>query len=991
MQNMGKMLSGAMLCLLLFSVSSFAHERSEDDGSILLPAERKSMLAGSEKAQRYLTASKTWQAFVAKHGEWSVQWNEATRTPHRAFGKGVVIDGFESIHQGNIEAATRAFLRDNAMALKASDDDLSLVRAQKIRNKWYVSYRQQYEGLDVLFSEVEFRLHENGKLMAFGVDYYHAIEVYPKPTLSYDDAKVKAVKNLRYNPAQDKTTGDDQLYILPVRHPNSLSHHLVYKVDVSVASPPGEFMTFVDAHTGEIHWRMNQVRTIDSKVQVDGDVHPIYPDDPYDSVAFNNLYVTVGGVQYETDELGSVIADLAAGPVAVDIELSGPWARVVNANGANASISTTLNAGDSVFVDWNDSNSLADERDVFYHTNLVHNFLNAIDPSSSAMDFQMLCTVNIGSEDPLWPCNAYYNGGINFFNAGGGCANTGQMPSVIYHEYGHGVNNIIYQAAGAPFGMINGATHEGVADIISTMIEDSPELGRGFFGGTGPLRNLDNDRRYPEDASASSHSTGLIIGGTFWDVRQNTSLELANELFHFARYGTPDDADAGIAFSEWFIEVLVVDDDDGDLSNGTPNFTAINNAFNDHGIGSGLYLGMSFAHTPLDHTDDTVNGYEVVFDLAGFEVNGQGIGSPTVVYSTDGLVTTTDLTATETTTGTFSALIPAQPAGTIVNYYITAVDEHSGEEARFPNSGSNTFLVGYITEVEDQMEIETGWVIGADDDDATTGAWERSNPQATSIGSQPEDDHTPGTGTLCFVTGPLAGTGAGTWDIDNGKTTLFSPIYDMSTYNSPAVEYWKWYSNNLGQAPSSDFWVVSISSDSGATWVDVENTLESTDGWERVIFFVEDYVDLTSTVQLRFVASDENAGSLVEALVDDFAILNAGVVTGIEDGNDGENSLPSSFSLAQNHPNPFNPTTEIAFDVADNAQISISIFNMLGQRVRSLVNEHRAPGQYTVTWDGRDDSGNGLSSGIYFYRMDALPLNGGSAPFSASNKMILLK
>ena len=161
------------------------------------------------------------------------------------------------------------------------------------------------------------------------------------------------------------------------------------------------------------------------------------------------------------------------------------------------------------------------------------------------------------------------------------------------------------------------------------------------------------------------------------------------------------------------------------------------------------------------------------------------------------------------------------------------------------------FAVGYEAQIVDEMEQESGWTVGAPDDNATTGIWERADPQATDLGSQPEDDHTD-QGVNCFVTDGRAGASAGNFDVDGGKTTLFSPIYDLSTYQQAVIRYYKWYSNERGNAPFDDFWVVDISNDSGATWVSVENTNQPTDEWTLVQFLAEDYVSISDKVQLRF-------------------------------------------------------------------------------------------------------------------------------------------
>jgi hypothetical protein len=90
---------------------------------------------------------------------------------------------------------------------------------------------------------------------------------------------------------------------------------------------------------------------------------------------------------------------------------------------------------------------------------------------------------------------------------------------------------------------------------------------------------------------------------------------------------------------------------------------------------------------------------------------------------------------------------------------------------------------------------------------------------------------------------------------------------------------------------------------------------------------------------------------------------------GVEEENIG--ALPLTFELKQNYPNPFNPSTVIAYQLPQNEMVTLEIFNALGQKVRTLVNETKDAGQYEITWDGKNTSGNQLSSGIYLYRLNA--------------------
>ena len=78
----------------------------------------------------------------------------------------------------------------------------------------------------------------------------------------------------------------------------------------------------------------------------------------------------------------------------------------------------------------------------------------------------------------------------------------------------------------------------------------------------------------------------------------------------------------------------------------------------------------------------------------------------------------------------------------------------------------------------------------------------------------------------------------------------------------------------------------------------------------------------------------------------------------------------NKFALAQNHPNPFNPTTTIRYDLPKDSKVVLKIYNILGQEVRTLVNTTETFGRKSVVWDGKNDLGNPVSSGVYVYRIE---------------------
>ena len=96
-------------------------------------------------------------------------------------------------------------------------------------------------------------------------------------------------------------------------------------------------------------------------------------------------------------------------------------------------------------------------------------------------------------------------------------------------------------------------------------------------------------------------------------------------------------------------------------------------------------------------------------------------------------------------------------------------------------------------------------------------------------------------------------------------------------------------------------------------------------------------------------------------------------------------TLPAAFSLADNFPNPFNPATTIQYALPTAADVELTVYNVVGQVVRTLVAEHQRAGRYVVEWDATDDSGHSVSSGMYLYRLQA----GGE--FIKVKKMLLIK
>ena len=292
-------------------------------------------------------------------------------------------------------------------------------------------------------------------------------------------------------------------------------------------------------------------------------------------------------------------------------------------------------------------------------------------------------------------------------------------------------------------------------------------------------------------------------------------------------------------------------------------------------------MSFAFLHDPLPDTQDTTGMYVSDFSLKGLTVMG-GPDSVFLHYSTDGFSSVHSVEAGENDNGDYSAPIPAQPAGTVVEYFFSAHDPLASESVRFPAGApeecSYGFTVGYEVIYKEDFEASTDWIAGTTGDDAVSGRWEWARPQLSLLQNlavvQPGQDHTTGEGR-CFVTGALGGT-EGCDFVKGGRTTLVSPTFDLRSVGNPVVQYYKWFTN-WTYFTNLEPWLVQISSDGGWMWTTVELTPRSTAGWQKVQFRVADHVQPTSHTKLRFVARNTGLpGSGVEALIDDFSILGTG-------------------------------------------------------------------------------------------------------------------
>ncbi len=890
--------------------------------------------------------------FVSLYGsDWHFNWN-THNTPHRIIGGGIP-HNFDAGDASISEEKAKQFIDDNSYLFSISSSDVDLWVNEKKGNIRYLIFNQMVDDIPVHNGRIDFRYTLDGKLVLIGHDGYPKIKINMSPSLSSEEAIATAKSDVGFNENnEDYVIGEPQKFIW-VEKGETPEYHLSWVVQLFVHLeyadeydiPVRNVKVFVDANDGEVLY----YEELAASAVISGYVTGMVKDEPFGQEfnrPFANTQVQVSGAgSTMTDENGYYSIEIGSQSSDATVMLYGDWINTENTNGSEGSISTTVDPGTMVNFHFDNTNSIPGERDTYYHANLIHDFAKDVGNGFTGADYTMPANVNIGSEDPYWPCNAYWDGyTISMFSAGGGCAATDQMADVVYHEYGHGLQQFIYEPYSSPFASGMG---EGCSDYWAMTITNSPCLGNGFFGNGTCLRDGNNSRQYPgSECGGQVHCLGEISMGALWKMRghiidsqgYDNGKSRSDSLFFFAQTARPN------TVPDFLYEIIVADDDDGYLLNGTPNYADICEGFEYHNVDC-PFEDIGIEHTPLSNTLDTMNDYYV--ETAVGSIYGDVV-TVLLYYSVVGSYESVSMNFEN---GLYHAYIPAQSAGSVVDYYIYAVDSEGNEITSPDGAPQQTylFLVGpmesFQIAFEDNYETDLDWQVGDTGDGANSGIWTREDPIGTYVDNvivQPEDDHT-ALGFVAFITGnaEFNGDNPGDNDVDDGKTTLLSPVWDLTQLISPVISYWRWYSNDAGASPGSDYWQVDISNDGGNSWIELEYTDQTNNSWTQHQFKLNRFVDITNQMRIRFVASDEGEGSLIEAGVDDVVILGMNPFTGIHGDLNGDSIitiedivLVISYLIGEIE---FSPIERIAADM--NGDFDVSIVDVIFM-VNSIIAQY---------------------------------------------------
>jgi Zn-dependent metalloprotease len=535
-----------------------------------------------------------------------IQWNEKTGAPYRIFGQGIQPQKMKTAlptaisELGDIEVKFLSdnFISDNRDFFEINPKNLNLIKLEKFKDKWIVDYQQFYESIPVFGGHVGLTIDNESKIVLFGSNYYPNISITTTPQISKERYIELAKNEVIFNDTTDFIR-NSSLIIFPIESDGKINYHLTWMVELFSVNPLGEWVFFIDATDGSLLFKYNRMKSSTINGYVSGVMYPQKPSQGLYSTYFKyeTVKITQGSSLKGTNNTNIngyyEISGLPSGYYNIISKLNGTYVEVNNDEQTPAQY-TYNNIYVPNSLNWNwynyDSSDSYEESNVFYHVNKIHDFFkNTL--GYNGMDYQIDATVSDSFINNYYGgCNAM--GGRYSISFGHGdwftCNNLALFSDVIYHEYTHSVVDNIYYYL--PYYDQSGAMNEGWADYFAASVNNDSVMMDGMcklFGcwipSLGPGdRNVDNIKKYPDDWVGEVHSDGMIFSGVLWDVRKKLGASKTDSLALEAMQITPQ----AYTFSEYLDNVLIADDDNGDLSDGTPNMGYICEAFTRHGINS---------------------------------------------------------------------------------------------------------------------------------------------------------------------------------------------------------------------------------------------------------------------------------------------------------------------------------------------------------------------------------------------------------------------
>jgi len=594
----------------------------------------------------------------------------------------------------------------------------------------------------------------------------------------------------------------------------------------------------------------------------------------------------------------------------------------------------------------------------YYHLDTLQRWYQELGFDDANHRTQVIDTHGLNGQD-----NSKFVPSLHRIACGDGGVDDAEDAAVLVHEYAHATQYDIVPTWGT--GGHTGAMGEGFGDYLAnsyawSLHPERVQEWNGIFQWDGHneywpgRRAVDTTMRYPDHAGGAVHRAGTLWCSALTDALYRLGDRRVMDTLvldhHYALTGSATMADAANAILAADVAIY-----------SGAHVAVLVETFARWGlVDAGAWQPITFVHTPLDimtRTDPVARLQARVASQVGTVVAVTAfvrgaIGAPAMAVP---MALQPD--------GTWATHWPLAPGAYIEGEYWLEATDSAGGTASCPAAGAAAPYPVRIGLWADPCESDAGWRLGVTGDDAVTGRWVRAAPVGTA--AQPASDHT-AAGTMCFVTqNGVPGAPASDADVDGGRTTLVSPIWDLRGAHRAVLSYWRWYSNDLTTQAADDTFVVAVSNDAGAHWIAVERAATTAAEWRRVDADLVALFGSPDRVCVRFVVRDGGVGSVVEAGVDD-VLVQADFATATGTGAEPQ----STAGVALVVPTPGRGATALRVRLARSGPAQLDVFDARGRSVRRIWHGVLPAGAHDFAWDGRDARGRRTPGGVYFVRLE---------------------
>ncbi len=618
------------------------------------------------------------------------------------------------------------------------------------------------------------------------------------------------------------------------------------------------FRFFLEPQTGEILYQQDLIIKTDVIGQVRGNTTENFLSEQCGSevstpLPYSRVYISSASPAYADSTGNYTIPNGGSSPVTVTSHVRGRYFAVTNNGSANSVLTQTVTPPGPANFLHNPSNTEYTRAEVngYLHANVVRDYTLRYNPTYPTIYNQLEFPVYVNDNDVFYcPGNAWYDGtSLTFCRAGssGGFnfPNTA-FSTVVHHEYGH---HLVEMA-----GSGQEAYGEGMGDVMGLLITDDPGAAYGFYGTCGvPLRNANNSLQYP--CSGEIHDCGQLLSGCVWSTRNEllatnpttyrsilSNLAINAMLLHTGSTIAPDIT----------IDYLTLDDNDGNIYNGTPHYSEICAGFGAHNMDCPPLALLSFSYpngrpefvNPSGGTAMRV----VVTGVTGTPQPNTGI----LHYNSGSGWLTTAMT--QVTPNVYDAIFPATLCRTTVMYYVSAqttggvtVNDPSGAPTSYYTTVSGT---GIVTLYQTDFSTSTGWTGLGGSGEWTIGAATGGQGADAYGAPDPAADHSPSSDNGVLGNDITSGTGGDYAPSLASTYYATSPVINCTGQGGIRLSFWRWLGVERNNYDHAYFQVYN-----GSTWTTLfENSSITIDenAWSQYTYDVSAYATNNPNFRFRF-------------------------------------------------------------------------------------------------------------------------------------------